>query len=64
MYHGSLVKEACKKAEIEGEKSNPSLRVTGASHVWEANVPEKLIQQRTGHRSLEALRSYECTSIT
>ena len=33
-------------------------------YMWEANVPEKLIQQRTGHRSLEALRSYERTSIT
>jgi len=30
----------------------------------EANVPGKLIQQRTGHRSLEAPRSYEHTSIT
>ena len=30
----------------------------------EANVPEKLIQQRTGRCSLEALRSYEHTSIT
>ena len=32
--------------------------------MWGAIVPEKLIEQRTGHRSLEALRSYECTSIT
>ena len=63
-YLGSLVKEVCKKAGIQGEKSNHSLRVTYATHMWEANVPEKLIKQRTGHCSLEALRSYECTSIT
>ena len=54
-YLGSLVKEVCKEAGIEGEKSNHSLRVTGATRMWEANVPEKLIQQRTGHRSSEKL---------
>ena len=44
--------------------SNHSLRVTGATCMWEANVPEKLTEEKTGHRSLEALRSYERTSIT
>ena len=63
-YLGSLVKEVCKKAGIQGEKSNHSLRVTCATRMWKANVPEKLIKQRTGHCSLEALRSYERTSIT
>ena len=58
-YLGSLVKEACKEAGIEWEKSNHSLKVTGATRMWEANVPEKLIQQRTGHCSLQALRSYK-----
>ena len=57
-YLGSLVKE------VEKSNHNHSLRVTGATCMWEANVLEKLIQQRTGHRSLEALRSYERTSIT
>ena len=31
----------------------------GASHMFSGSVPEKLIQSRTGHRSLEALRLYE-----
>ena len=39
--------------------SNHSRRVTGATHMWEANISEKLIKEKTGHRSLEALRSYE-----
>ena len=30
--------------------------------LFQAQVPEKLIQQRTGHRSLDALRQYERTS--
>ena len=51
-YLRSLVKEVSKEAGIEGEKSNHSLTVTGATRMWEANVPEKLIQQRTGHRNL------------
>ena len=33
--------------------------MSGTSQLFEAGVPEKLIQQRTGHRSLEALRMYE-----
>ena len=39
--------------------SNHSLKVSGATRMWEANVPEKLIEEKTGHHSLEALRSYE-----
>ena len=29
---------------------------------YENNIPEKIIQERTGHRSLESLRCYERTS--
>ena len=60
-YLGSLVKDVCKEAGIEGDKTNHSLRAAGTTRMWEGNVPEKLIQQRTGHRILEALRTYECT---
>ena len=37
-------------------KTNHSLRATAASELFCANVPEKLIQERTGHKSLQALR--------
>ena len=40
-------------------KSNHSLRATGATEMFAANVPEKLMQSRTGHCSLDALRLYE-----
>ena len=30
--------------------------------MFQANVPEKIIQKTTGHRSIEALRSYERVS--
>ena len=39
--------------------TNHSLRAYGATELFHSNVPEKLVQQRTGHRSLEALRKYE-----
>ena len=47
------------KLGLSGKKTNYSLRVSGTSCLFEAGVPEKLIQQRTGHRTLESLRMYE-----
>ena len=44
-------------------KTNHSLRATGATRLFEANVPEKLIQERTGHKSVDALRLYEHTFV-
>ena len=31
--------------------------------MYESGVPEKLIQERTGHRSIEALRMYERSNV-
>ena len=58
---GNMVKEMCLEAGIES-KTNHSLRATGATSLFRSNVPEKIIQSVTGHRSLEALRKYEKTS--
>ena len=49
----------CRNAGIVGHKTNHSLRATGATEMYQGNVPEKLIQERTGHQSLKALRIYE-----
>ena len=57
-----MVPEMCQLANISGHKTNHSLRATGATALYEAEVPEKIIQERTGHRSLEGLRVYERTS--
>ncbi len=57
-----MTKEMCKVAGIRDQKTNHSLRATGATELFLAGVPEKIIQQRTGHRSVEALRKYEHTS--
>ena len=45
-------------------KTNHSLRATGASDMFQAGVPEKIIQERTGHWSMDALRMYERTTTT
>ena len=52
----------CKIANIEGKISNHSLRATSATTMFQMGLPEKIIQERTGHRSLEALRTYERTN--
>ena len=57
-----MVPEMCRIGGISGHKSNHSLRATGATELYEAEVPEKIIQERTGHRSFECLRMYERTS--
>ena len=49
----------CTLAGIKGHKTNHSLTATAATEMFRRGAPEKLIQERTGHCSLEALRSYE-----
>ena len=57
-----MVKEMCADAGITGNKTNHSLRATGATGLYCAGVPEKVIQERTGHLSLSGVRQYELTS--
>ena len=47
------------EAGFKETKTNHSLRATGATTL----VPERIIQQNTGQRSLEALRKYERVSV-
>ncbi|XP_019858244.1 PREDICTED: uncharacterized protein LOC109586489 [Amphimedon queenslandica] len=41
------------------EYTNHSLRATAVSRMYNSGVPEKIISDKSGHRSLEALRLYE-----
>ena len=59
-----MLKQMCNKAGISGNYTNHSSCAFGATKLFQAGVSEKLIQQRTGHRSIEALRQYEWTSST
>jgi hypothetical protein len=58
----SMVSEMCAEANIP-RKTNHSLRATGATVLFQNSIPEKIIQKTTGHRSIEALRSYETISM-
>ena len=50
-----MMKTMCKAAEIPGKKTNHSLRVYAASELFNAGIPEKVIQDPIGHRSLDGL---------
>ena len=54
----ALVGRLFKDGGITG-KTNHSLRATGATRMYNSGIPEKTIQIRTGHKSVEALRVYE-----
>ena len=56
-----MVKEMCAEAKID-MKTNHRLRASGTTAMFRANVPEKIIQKMTGHRSIEALHTYERVS--
>ncbi len=57
-----MVKAMCNEAGVNGKKTNHSLRVAGATSLFTASVPERIIQGRTGHASIDALRKYERVS--
>ena len=48
----------CEDAGLQ-KKTNHCRRPTAATALFEVNVSEKIIQERTGHRSWVALRQYE-----
>ena len=59
-----MLKEMCQDAGLPQTYTNHSLRAYGATTLFQSKVPEKIIQQRTGHKSLNALRQYERTTET
>ena len=59
----NMVKDMCNNSGIEA-RTNHSLRATGATSLFNAGVPKKMIKDITGHLSDEALRMYERPSET
>ena len=57
------ISRMCKNAGISGFHTNHSLRATAATRLHQSGcVEEQEIMERTGHRSIEAVRSYKRTS--
>ena len=54
-----MLKKMCSDVNIHGNFTNHNLRATSATLLFNAGVPESIIQKRTGHKSLDALRTYE-----
>ena len=50
-----------KRISLEGRVTNHSLRATAASRLYQSNLDEQLVMERTGHHST-AVCSYKCTS--
>ncbi len=59
----SAIKRLCVEAGITGKRSNHSLRATSATRLYEAEMDEQLIQERTGHKS-NAIRGYKRMSTS
>ncbi len=57
------LKQILAEANIDtSNRSNHSLRATAISRMYQRNVPEKLIMERSGHLSREGLTPYERTT--
>ena len=55
-----MVKNMMQDASIDGKRfTNHSLGATGTTLLFDAGVPEALIQKRSGHSSSKVLRMYE-----
>ena len=58
----STVSRLCKLAGIVGYYTNHSLCTTVTSRLYQSGVDEQLMMERTGHQSIEGVRSYKRTS--
>ena len=57
------VSNMCKTGGIHGYKTNHSLHATAATRLYASGIDEQLVMERTGHRSIEGVRSYKRTSM-
>ena len=56
---GNTVKRLCEKAGLSGYFTNHSLRATCTTRLFENNVDEQLIMQRTGHSTTSGVCLYK-----
>ena len=57
-----VIPNLSKEAGLSVNYTNHSLRATSATRMYTQNIPEKIIAEMTGHRSLAGLRAYENTT--
>ena len=54
----SLMKTMADEAQLDRKVTNHSLRAYGVTKLYKEKVPEKLIMDRSGHRTIEGVRHY------
>ena len=59
---GKVVKKVMSKSGYGGHFANHSLRQSCATKLYDNGEPEQVIQETTGHRSVEGVRAYRRTS--
>lgn len=59
---GKVVSDMMKQAGFDGHFTNHSLRVSLATRLFDAEVDEQLIMNRTGHSSTDGVRAYKRAS--
>ena len=59
-----MMKRMSTEAQLDQKYTNHSLRAYGVTKLFRANLPEKLIMERSGHRSIGGVRQYERTDIS
>ena len=58
----TIIPDVCADCGLSTQYTNHSLRATAITRMYNKGVPEKLISEKSGHRSVKALRVYERTS--
>ena len=58
-----FVSKICADSGLQNTYSNHSLRATAITRMFNGNIPEKVIADKSGHRSIKGLRAYEKTSV-
>ena len=57
-----MMKTMALEGKLDKPLTNHSLRAYGVTKMFAANVSEKLMMERSGHRSIDGLRQYERTN--
>ena len=58
----AMMKAMAQEGKLDKLVTNHSLRTYGVTRMFAANVPEKLMMERSGHRFIDCLLQYERTS--
>ena len=53
----------CAEVELDGKRTNHLLKATTATRLYEQDLPEKKIQERTRHKNVANLRKYQKSDL-